>query len=74
MKKTRQRYDLKFKISVVTSLSPKNPWLRSPAKIAFVPALPLGGETSWPRIPKEHLAAIATVASTRPRSPSLRGC
>jgi hypothetical protein len=74
MKKTRQRYDRAFKISVVAELESGKPLAQIACEQASIQACPLGGEKSWPRIPKKHLAVMQTSTRTRQGLQNLRSC
>lgn len=65
MKKTRRRYDREFKISVVAELESGKPVAQISASMGFIQVSHPGGEMSWLKIPKWHLAATET--STRIR-------
>ena len=67
MKKTRRRYDQALKDQQQLNLRVANLSLRSPASIASIRPCPLGGEKSWPRIPKELLAVMETGAKIEAR-------
>ena len=74
MKKTRRRYDRAFKISVVAELESGKSLAQIAREHSIHPACPLGGEKSWPRIPKKRLAVMETSTRTRQGLQNLRGC
>lgn len=74
MEKARRCYDREFKISEVTELESGKPLAQIAREQGIHPSLLFDGAMNSPRIPKERTALIATGASTKPGSTSLRGC
>ena len=74
MKRTRQRYDRAFKISVVAELESGKPPSQIAREHSIHPSLPSGGEMSWQIILKKHSAVMETSTRTRQGLQNLRGC
>jgi len=61
-----------FKISVVAKLESGKPLAQiAPPIMASIQVFPANGNTSWPRVPRERTASMATGVSMRPGSPKL---
>jgi transposase len=68
IKKTRRRYDREFKISVVAELESGKPLAQIAREYGIDPSVfPAPGGMSWPRTPKEHSAAMATIGLNEAR-------